>query len=167
MNNKKFDLRFIICLKQLFPLELYFYNKMFWIRCSNKDYIKDEKSFDDYEVHFTVMNYGTHAMQTVYDRDFIKYLKDNGIEWDPIYKKLKNKVKKVFNLCIKNCPSMIDFNSRSIYGLDAMLDENLEPYIVEINFQPDCTRACNFVPEFYNDLFKTLFINEPSGVELI
>ena len=31
----------------------------------------------------------------------------------------------------------------------------------------DCTRACNFVPEFYNDLFKTLFINEPSGVELI
>ena len=48
-----------------------------------------------------------------------------------------------------------------------MIDADLEPKIIEINFQPDCTRACKFVPEFYNDLFSTLFLDKPSGVELV
>ena len=35
--------------------------------------------------------------------------------------------------------------------------------IIEINYQPDCTRACKFVPEFYNDIFSTLFFEKDSG----
>ena len=164
MNNKKFDLRFIIAVKSLLPLELYFYEKMFWIRSANKDYNKESLSFDDYEVHFTVMNYSKFGMQTIYDKDFIKYLKERNIEWDPIYQKLRTKVKNVMLMACKDCPQMINFNSRAIYGLDAMLDEQLEPHIIEINYQPDCTRACKFVPEFYNDIFSTLFFEKDSGM---
>ena len=164
MNNKKFDLRFIIAVKSLLPLELYFYEKMFWIRSANKDYNKESLSFDDYEVHFTVMNYSKFGMQTIYDKDFIKYLKDRNIEWEPIYKKLRTKVKNVMLMACKDCPQMINFNSRAIYGLDAMLDDQLEPHIIEINYQPDCTRACKFVPEFYNDIFSTLFFEKDSGM---
>ena len=167
MNNKKFDLRFIIAIKNLLPLELYFYDKMFWIRSANKDYIKDPLSFDDYEVHFTVMNYSKFGMQTIYDKDFIKYLKDRNIEWAPIYKKLQEKVKKIFLLACKDCPQMINYTSRAIYGLDAMIDDNLEPHVIEMNFQPDCTRACKFVPEYYNDLFSTLFLEKESGMSLV
>ena len=164
MNNKKFDLRFIIAVKSLLPLELYFYEKMFWIRSANKDYNKESLSFDDYEVHFTVMNYSKFGMQTIYDKDFIKYLKERNIEWDPIYQKLRTKVKNVMLMACKDCPQMINFNSRAIYGLDAMLDDQLEPHIIEINYQPDCTRACKFVPEFYNDIFSTLFFEKDSGM---
>ena len=164
MNNKKFDLRFIIAVKSLLPLELYFYEKMFWIRSANKDYNKESLSFDDYEVHFTVMNYSKFGMQTIYDKDFIKYLKDRNIEWEPIYKKLRTKVKNVMLLACKDCPQMINYNSRAIYGLDAMIDDQLEPHIIEINYQPDCTRACKFVPEFYNDIFSTLFFEKESGM---
>ncbi len=164
MNDKKFDLRFIIAVKNLLPLELYFYDKMFWIRSANKDYNKESLSFDDYEVHFTVMNYSKFGMQTIYDKDFIKYLKERNIEWDPIYKKLREKVKKVFLLACKDCPQMINYTSRAIYGLDAMVDKDLEPHIIEINYQPDCTRACKFVPEYYNDIFSTLFLEEESGM---
>ena len=164
MNNKKFDLRFIIAVKSLLPLELYFYEKMFWIRSANKDYNKESLSFDDYEVHFTVMNYSKFGMQTIYDKDFIKYLKDRNIEWEPIYNKLRTKVKNVMLLACKDCPQMINYNSRAIYGLDAMIDDQLEPHIIEINYQPDCTRACKFVPEFYNDIFSTLFFEKESGM---
>ena len=164
MNNKKFDLRFIIAIKSLLPLELYFYEKMFWIRSANKDYNKESLSFDDYEVHFTVMNYSKFGMQTIYDKDFIKYLKDRNIEWEPIYNKLRMKVKNVILLACKDCPQMINYCSRAIYGLDAMLDDQLEPHIIEINYQPDCTRACKFVPEFYNDIFSTLFFEKDSGM---
>ena len=164
MNNKKFDLRFIIAVKSLLPLELYFYDKMFWIRSANKDYNKESLSFDDYEVHFTVMNYSKFGMQTIYDKDFIKYLKERNIEWEPIYNKLKNKVKNVMLLACKDCPQMINYNSRAIYGLDAMIDDQFEPHIIEINYQPDCTRACKFIPEFYNDIFSTLFFEKDSGM---
>ena len=167
MNDKKFDLRFIIAVKNLLPLELYFYDKMFWIRSANKDYNKESLSFDDYEVHFTVMNYSKFGMQTIYDKDFIKYLKDRNIEWDPIYKKLREKVKKVFLLACKDCPQMINYTSRAIYGLDAMVDKDLEPHIIEINYQPDCTRACKFVPEYYNDIFSTLFLEQDSGMSKV
>ena len=167
MNNKKFDLRFIIAVRNLLPLELYFYEKMFWIRSANKDYNKESLSFDDYEVHFTVMNYSKFGMQTIYDKDFIKYLKDKNIEWEPIYQKLKEKVKKVFLLACKDCPQMINYTSRAIYGLDAMVDSELEPHIIEINYQPDCTRACKFVPEFYNDIFSTLYFEKDSGMNKV
>ena len=167
MNNKKFDLRFIIAVKSLLPLELYFYDKMFWIRSANKDYNKESLSFDDYEVHFTVMNYSKFGMQTIYDKDFIKYLKDRNVEWDPIYQKLRQKVKNVFLLACKDCPQMINYTSRAIYGLDAMLDNELEPHIIEINYQPDCTRACKFVPEYYNDIFSTLFFEQESGMSKV
>jgi tubulin--tyrosine ligase-like protein 12 len=106
-------------------------------------------------------------MKTVYDKDFINYLKENNIEWDPIYNKLKAKVKKIFILASKDCPQMINYSSRAIYGLDAMIDENYEPYVIEINFQPDCTRACNFIPEFYNDIFNLLFFDKNEGAEKV
>ena len=106
-------------------------------------------------------------MQTIYDKDFIKYLKERNIKWEPIYNKLKMKVKNVLLLASKDCPQMINYNSRAIYGLDAMIDEQLEPYIIEINYQPDCTRACKFIPEFYNDIFSTLFFEKESGMSKV
>ena len=167
MNNKKFDLRFIIAVKNLFPLELYFYDKMFWIRSSNKNYSIDPLTFDDYEIHFTVMNYSKFGMKTIYDKDFINYLNENKINWDEIYVKLQKQIKDIFILASKDCPQMINYYSRSIYGLDAVIDSNLQPHVLEINFQPDCTRACKFVPEFYNDLFYTLYLDHKSGMKKI
>ena len=135
---------------------------MFWIRGANKDYNKESLSFDDYEVHFTVMNYSKFGMQTIYDKDFIKYLKDHNIEWEPIYEKLRQKVKKVFLLACKDCPQMINYNSRAIYGLDAMLDNELEPHIIEINYEPDCKELVNLYLNFIM-IFSTLFFENDSG----
>ena len=60
------------------------------------------------------MNYSKFGMQTIYDKDFIKYLKDRNIEWEPIYNKLRMKVKNVILLACKDCPQMINYNSRAI-----------------------------------------------------
>ena len=122
---------------------------MFWIRSSNKNYSIDPLTFDDYEIHFTVMNYSKFEMETIYDKDFKKYLKDRGIDWENIYIKLKKQIKIIFLLASKDCPQMINYCSRAIYGLDAMIDYNLEPHVIEINYQPDCTRACKFIPKFF------------------
>lgn len=68
LNGKKFDLRFVVLLKSVFPLDLYMYNQ-FYTRFSNKPYEMDEASFSDYETHFTVMNYkeGANLTKMLYD----------------------------------------------------------------------------------------------------
>ena len=60
------------------------------------------------------------------------------------------------------------YQSRAMYAVDLMLDwrhdqhtnaKTIEPMICEVNFMPDCTRACKFHPSFFNDVFSTLFLD--------
>ena len=50
-HGSKFDLRYIVLVRSLAPLDVYVY-KMFWIRVANQPYSLDH--FDEYEKHFTV-----------------------------------------------------------------------------------------------------------------
>ena len=56
--------------------------------------------------------------------------------------------------------------SRAMYAIDLMLDwreengvKTMEPMICEVNFMPDCKRACQYHPTFFNDVFNKLFLN--------
>ena len=165
LNKKKFDLRFIVILKKIVPLEVFIYSKMFWVRSANKDFTMDSRTFTEYETHFTVMNYSSFEKKTIYNYEFVEYLEKNNIQWEGIYEKIKLNLKNVFIMASKNCPQMSDPYSRAIYGIDIMIDSDLNPRILEVNFSPDCTRACKFVPEFYDQIFSTLFLEDPQGVE--
>ena len=138
---------------------------MFWVRSANKDFTMDSRTFTEYETHFTVMNYSSFEKKTIYNYEFVEYLEKNNIQWEGIYEKIKLNLKNVFIMASKNCPQMSDPYSRAIYGIDIMIDSDLNPRILEVNFSPDCTRACKFVPEFYDQIFSTLFLEDPQGVE--
>jgi tubulin--tyrosine ligase-like protein 12 len=65
-NSNKFDLRYIVLVRSFQPLELYVYST-FWIRFANRPYTTSPASLDDYETHFTVMNYGRSLRQMGYE----------------------------------------------------------------------------------------------------
>ena len=67
-----------------------------------------------------------------------------------------------------------NYQSRAMYAIDLMLDwqeENntkvIEPMVCEVNYMPDCKRACQYHPNFFNDVFNALFLDKLDKTNII
>lgn len=164
----KFDVRYVILLKSVDPLEVYIYNN-FFLRFANKPFQLDK--FDDYQQHFTVMNYAQDFnLRHLKCAEFLNEWADQYGQqhpWNDVEMKIKNMLKQIFigAATAKEPPCGLgkSVQSRALYAADIMLAwecENVCPKILEINWTPDCQRACEYYPDFYNDIFNLLFLNE-------
>ncbi|XP_055371780.1 tubulin--tyrosine ligase-like protein 12 [Condylostylus longicornis] len=163
----KFDIRYVILLKSVQPLEAYIHRK-FYLRFANKSFSLD--NLHDYEKHFTVMNYNENtSLKHIRCEEFVQmwgeqYPKNN---WDTIEENICKMFHEVLLCSIEKKPpcGIGDFKqSRALYAADLMLswegENNMQPKLLEINWMPDCKRACEYYPDFYNDIFGLLFLNE-------
>ena len=131
-------------------------------------------NLDDYEKHFTVMNYKPSVVlkQIHYD-EFIPLFEQQNQEhkWSDVERTIFKMIRQVFEgASMEKPPKGVAHNiqSRAMYAVDLMLDwrqesgmrKTIEPMICEVNFMPDCTRACKYHPNFYNDILNTLFMDD-------
>ncbi|XP_067632843.1 uncharacterized protein [Eurosta solidaginis] len=162
----KFDIRFVILVKSFKPLEAYVHRK-FFLRFANKPFSLNH--YDDYEQHFTVMNYHEEAqLRHITCEDFMTFWKEQypTHEWTLIEKDI---CKMLYGLltCATKLPPPCGIppckQSRALYAADIMLQwENkltkgsnlthMQPKLLEINWTPDCKRASrthsiNFITE--------------------
>lgn len=166
----KFDIRYVILLKSVNPTEVYVY-KNFFLRFSNKTFALN--NFEDYEQHFTVMNYTEGAplfrllceqFKQEWSKQYANY------HWDKVEKSIFDMISELFSAAtIKDAPCGIAKSpqSRALYAADIMLswhnqdnDLKIQPKLLEVNWMPDCQRACHYYPNFYNDIFSVLFLNK-------
>jgi tubulin--tyrosine ligase-like protein 12 len=113
-HDRKFDLRYIVLLHQTSPMVACVYN-MFWIRLANKKYDKSKihstceiysslpshfccsalsDNVDDYEKHFTVMNYSNYQMTQLHYETFILNIeKEHKLKWADIQKDINAAIK--------------------------------------------------------------------------
>lgn len=66
---------------------------------------------------------------------------------------------------------VILFQSRAIYAADLMLewsddDHMMQPKLLEINYSPDCDRACRYHSNFYNHMMTSLFLDQTSDIPI-
>lgn len=167
----KFDIRYVILLKSVEPLEAYVYRN-FFLRFSNKPF--EINDFDDYEKHFTVMNYTATAQlkhmlcddfKTQWEQQYPSY------PWAEVENSIFIMLKSIMeSAVIESPPFGIAKNpqSRAVYAADIMLewniDKQIQPKILEVNWTPDCQRACEYYSEFYNDIFNLFFFDEEKNV---
>lgn len=167
IGRVKFDVRYVVILKSANPLRVFAYRN-FFLRFANKEFALN--NFDVYEQHFTVMNYSEATpLCHVKCADFI-------LEWEKQYPdfswrelvepKILDMFREVFEAAVARKPPKgiaESPQSRAVYAIDLMLEwkkEQMQPVLLEINFSPDCKRACEYYPNFYNDIFKCLFLDE-------
>ncbi|XP_018576577.1 tubulin--tyrosine ligase-like protein 12 [Anoplophora glabripennis] len=163
----KFDIRYVILLKCVKPLEVFVY-KEFFLRFANVPFELNE--FDNYEKHFTVMNYTENTQlkhmkceefKEHWERQYCNY------PWATVEKSIVKMLREILECgALEPPPLGIAENpqSRALYAADLMLEwtENaaMQPKILEVNFTPDCKRACDYYPDFYNDVFNLFFMNK-------
>jgi len=169
----KFDIRYIILLKSVSPLKVYAYNR-FWLRFANVSF--DLGELDLYEKHFTVMNYKPTNLKQMYCQEFIKEFEEQnpGFDWATTEKSIFKMIKGVFEGATAAAPPCgigASPQSGAMYATDLMLrwDTNnkgqkvMVPQMLEFNWAPDCERACQYYPEFFNNVFSTLFFGDTEG----
>ncbi|CAH0477983.1 unnamed protein product [Peronospora belbahrii] len=172
IDQRKFDFRFLVMLRSTEPLELYL-SGVYWLRIANKEFTMD--NFEDFEKHFTVMNYSDFPVRIMDNAEFLERF-DNEYpseDWSVVYANICSSIKQLFEFATAQPPPLglgRCAKSRALYGVDVMLsweadeetdDEHLRPIILETNFQPDCTRACKYYPNFYNDVMNVLVLDCP------
>lgn len=165
----KFDVRYVFLLKDTEPLDAYIYTN-FFLRFANKPFGLEH--FDEYEKHFTVMNYGENLQ--------LMHLKCTAFleQWNEQYPKhswtnIEMGIREMLLEVLVGATQMEppcgigkSPQSRTLYAADIMLewegegdDKSIQPKLLEINFLPDCKRACEYYPQFFNDIFKLLFLD--------
>ncbi|KAL2327273.1 hypothetical protein Fmac_020700 [Flemingia macrophylla] len=175
-QGKKFDLRYIVLVRSMHPLEI-FLSDCFWVRIANNQYSLDRSSFFEYETHFTVMNYRGRINHKKVG-DFVReFEEEHQVKWLDIHTRIRNMIRSVFEAAAVAHPEMHSPTSRAMYGLDVMLDSSFQPKLLEVTYCPDCTRACRYDMDivvgeggvakgcdFFNNVFRCLFLNEISQV---
>ncbi|KAG0283369.1 hypothetical protein BGZ97_008573, partial [Linnemannia gamsii] len=136
-EGRKFDLRYIVLLKathkvegdpsQGYEFQVMVY-KMFWIRLANHAFDLDD--FENYEKHFTVMNYGNYNLtQLLYTKFIENFEKEHADKkkWSEIQADINEAIKSIFAAAVvKPRPEGLGaaddktklYEAFSIYGID-------------------------------------------------
>ncbi|XP_078164148.1 tubulin-tyrosine ligase [Carex rostrata] len=175
-GGKKFDLRYIVLVRSMRPLEI-FLSDVFWVRLANNQYTLERSSLFEYETHFTVMNY-IGKLNHKNTPDFVKeFEEEHQVKWMEIHDRIRKMIRCIFESAASVQADMHSSQSRAIYGVDVMLDSLFMPKILEVTYCPDCTRACKYDTQailgskapvegrdFFNNVFGCLFLGESTNV---
>ncbi|KAK4471895.1 hypothetical protein MN116_005281 [Schistosoma mekongi] len=154
INDSKFDLRIYVYISSVNPLRLYIHEDGL-VRFASQKYSNAVRSLSNRYIHLT--NYSVNRLNSEYIsntneftakghkwslRAFWTYLKAKGISPTPIWSNIKDLVVKTvistedaFNTAVNTyCNHSISVHE--IFGFDIFLDEDLQPWLLEVNVSP-------------------------------
>lgn len=146
VGQKKFDMRIYVLVTSFHPLKIYLFRQGFCRFCNEK-FSVDVGDIDNIYIHLTNV-----AVQKKYE----KYSASHGGKWNLNNLKLYLEMNFGFDKtkqCFENIKNVIINSLKSVqtvmynekhcfecYGYDILIDENLKPWLIEINSSPSlCT----------------------------
>ncbi|XP_061226211.1 tubulin monoglutamylase TTLL4 isoform X2 [Neopsephotus bourkii] len=171
IGGKKFDLRIYVYVTCYDPLRVYLF-KDGLVRFASCKYSSSIKSLSNKFVHLT--NYSVNKKNTGYKSNsdetacqghkwalkaLWSYLNQKGVNSEAILEKIKDIVIKTIIASEPYVNSLVKMYVRrpycchELFGFDIMLDENLKPWILEVNISPSMGSALKEKPKPMSEHF--------------
>ena len=176
LHGRKFDLRVYIFISSFLPLKIYFNNEGL-VRISVNYYNLDEENYSNRFIHLTntVLNIKnknfTHGNNMTDERGniwsfkaFKNYLIKRGYNYDKLFERMKDIIIK----SILSTEFIFTKQSRENYfgkristaiGLDILVDENLTPWLLEMNCNCPDFGLHDIIDETIKSDFMTNYLN--------
>ncbi|CAI2374863.1 unnamed protein product [Moneuplotes crassus] len=142
VNQRKFDLRIWVFVSDLNPLTIWFWNKPY-VRFPAADY--NAENLKDRFVHLTNNSVAKYAKNVEvigdgnmwYIEELSDYLKSQ-YGRDVWNEEIKEKVKNIIIYSLQSVQDLLDTRkgSTEMLGYDIMIDENMTPWLIEVNSSP-------------------------------
>ena len=173
IHGKKFDFRLWVLVSEMNPLKIYLYNEAF-VRFTTENYSLNKNTISKKNIHitnFSIQKYSNKFYIKGFDDEdgnlwslstFRKYLKRQGINWNPIWDKIKDIFIKYFAMYTKNVFEIEKANEIknrmfNIWGMDIILDNNYNPYLLEGNYNCLLEWEFKWVDEVLKEMIKDAF----------
>lgn len=154
INNKKYDLRLYLLITGYSPLKIYLYQEGL-VRFASEDYDLNSSNMSNRYIHLT--NYSVNKNSLKYNINveidgengskwslstLRHYFKENNLKFEPVWEKIKDiMIKTILTVTDEAIPCIKSFNVTSnnlfeLYGVDILLDDKLNPWLMECNLNP-------------------------------
>lgn len=154
ISGSKFDLRIYVYVTSYDPLRIYLFSDGL-VRFASCKYSPSMKSLGNKFMHLT--NYSVNKKNTEYQANadetacqghkwalkaLWNYLTQKGVNSDAIWEKIKDVVVKTIISSEPYVTSLLKmyvrrpYSCHELFGFDIMLDENLKPWVLEVNISP-------------------------------
>ena len=155
LNGKKYDLRIFVLITGVNPLRIYLYKEGL-ARISAENYSLDITTLNDTFIHLTNTGINSKNKNYIFPKNsfsedankwnlntYKNFLEKNNINYNEIRKKIADIVIKTIisthHLMLEKFKKY-EVNDRSffkIYGFDILIDDELNPHLLEVNTRPD------------------------------
>lgn len=172
----KFELKYFVVLTSVLPLKLFVY-KAFQVDCANKPF--DLSKLYNQEIHLTDMSCFNDQVERL-NLDHIDFINRfnyqyqyTKFDFEKIDTQVMMAIREMFELSTEKFPfAAINHNTASscLYRVDVLLgwvEPKIEfsklpvkPNILECNLNPNCELMCEKFPNFYNDVFNLMFLDD-------
>ena len=170
VGRYKCDLRIYVCITGFKPLTIYMYQEGL-VRFATEKF--DLRNLEDYYSHLT--NSSINKLGASYQKikevvgqgckwtlsRFFSYLRN----WDVDDLLLRQKISHVVILTVlAMAPSVpVAYNCFELFGFDILIDDNLKPWLLEVNYNPaltlDCSTDESVKRSLVHDVIELLYLN--------
>ena len=156
INGLKFDLRIYVTVTSFNPLRIYMHDEGL-TRFATETYDPSPENFDNRFMHLTNYSVNKHNANFEFNEGnaaedvgskwslgaFRKWMERQGMDHRKLWKRIHHVIIMTFLSIESQVNSAVDmhvpYKSRNcfqLFGFDILIDENLEPVLIEINFSP-------------------------------
>ncbi|XP_046406892.1 tubulin monoglutamylase TTLL4-like isoform X3 [Ischnura elegans] len=159
IDSTKFDLRVYVLITSVHPLRLYVYEEGL-VRFASDVYSPDTSTLSDKYVHLTNYSVNKKSSRYMANQDpsacqghkwtlssLWSFLREKNINVDGLWEKIVDIAIKTFlsgesaiSRCSNTCLSS-NYPAYELFGLDIILDDELKPWLLEVNISPSLNTA--------------------------